>query len=72
MNVVEKSIPEKTKSILIPIKTINSNININYALHSNFFDPTKSSPPNEFMKKLNKRMESYSSLGIKNNNCVNA
>lgn len=28
-------------------------------LNKNFFDPSKSSPPNEFMEKLNKRMDVY-------------
>lgn len=27
-----------------------------YSLKENFFDPSKSSPPNEFMKKLQQRM----------------
>jgi hypothetical protein len=28
-----------------------------YSLKQNFFDPSKSSPPNDFMIKLKKRME---------------
>lgn len=31
----------------------------NVELNKNFFDPSKSSPPNEFMEKLNKRMDIY-------------
>lgn len=30
-----------------------------YSLKQNFFDPTKSSPPNEFMQKLQMRMSIY-------------
>ena len=30
-----------------------------YSLKENFFDPSKSSPPNEFMKKLQLRMNIY-------------
>jgi hypothetical protein len=30
-----------------------------YSLKQNFFDPTKSSPPNEFMIKLHTRMNKY-------------
>ena len=33
-----------------------------YSLKENFFDPSKSSPPNEFMKKLQQRMSIYNSL----------
>ena len=32
-----------------------------YSLKENFFDPSKSSPPNEFMKKLQQRMSIYNS-----------
>lgn len=30
-----------------------------YSLKQNFFDPTKNSPPNEFMAKLHMRMSVY-------------
>jgi hypothetical protein len=32
-----------------------------YSLKQNFFDPSKSSPPNEFMLKLHMRMTKYNS-----------
>lgn len=35
-----------------------------YSLKENFFDPSKSSPPNEFMKKLQQRMSIYNSLSL--------
>jgi len=38
-----------------------SNIPSEYSLKQNFFDPTKSSPPNDFMLKLQNRMKSYNS-----------
>lgn len=54
----------------IPINN-NSFTNINkkeeYSLKQNFFDPTKSSPPNEFMIKLQKRFFIYHNL----NNGIN-
>ena len=35
-----------------------------YSLKENFFDPSKSSPPNEFMKKLHLRMSIYNSFSF--------
>ena len=32
-----------------------------YSLKQNYFDPSKSSPPNNFMEKLQKRMSIYNS-----------
>ncbi len=49
---------EKSKSI--PIQQTTTKIQ-EYELKQNFFDPTKSSPPNEFMLKLRKRVSLYSS-----------
>jgi len=43
-----------------PIKIKNTLIENNqYSLKQNFFDPTKSSPPNIFMIKLYNRMTQY-------------
>jgi len=33
-----------------------------YSLKQNFFDPSKSSPPNEFMIKLQMRISNYNSV----------
>lgn len=45
------------------------NIQGEYSLKQNFFDPSKSSPPNEFMIKLYMRMSHYTpSLHIKVDN----
>jgi len=42
-----------------------------YSLNQNFFDPSKSSPPNEFMLKLKLRMSHYNLLDIKDDRRVN-
>ena len=53
------------RSPIIPIKknlTTESNDispKAEYSLKQNFFDPSKSSPPNEFMLKLYMRMSDY-------------
>jgi hypothetical protein len=54
------------RSNIIPIKqTLSTSMKINspskgeYSLKQNFFDPSKSSPPNEFMIKLHMRMNIY-------------
>ena len=53
------------RSTSVPIK-ISSPTNMKgvvheYGLKQNFFDPSKSSPPNEFLLKLQNRMNHYSS-----------
>ena len=60
-------INERTK--IIPIKTDlissvkeDSSPRGEYSLKSNFFDPSKSSPPNEFMIKLTSRLVKYESF----------
>ena len=53
------------RSSIIPIKkNLNTQMDVNspkgeYSRKQNFFDPSKSSPPNEFMKKLQLRMNIY-------------
>jgi hypothetical protein len=54
------------RSIIIPIrKNLSSDFKDlespkgEYSLKQNLFDPTKSSPPNDFMIKLQKRMSIY-------------
>ena len=53
------------RSIIIPInKNLSTSMDDNspkgeYSLKQNFFDPSKSSPPNEFMIKLHMRMNRY-------------
>ena len=64
-------INEKTK--IIPIKKNlstsmkESQFKREYSLKENFFDPSKSSPPNEFMIKLHMRMNIYNKNYIHNN-----
>jgi hypothetical protein len=53
------------RSTSIPIKknptTATKEDRNEYGLKHNFFDPTKSSPPNEFMLKLKNRMKTFHS-----------
>ena len=52
------------RSSIIPISPsspTNKYLVNEYSLKENFFDPSKSSPPNEFMKKLQQRMNIYNS-----------
>ena len=55
----------RERSENIPIKkNLSTNMKVEspkseYSLKQNFFDPSKSSPPNEFMIKLHMRMNMY-------------
>ena len=55
----------RERSLPIPIKqNLSTSMKMNspkgeYSLKQNFFDPSKSSPPNEFMIKLHMRMNRY-------------
>jgi hypothetical protein len=55
----------RERSLPIPIsQNLPTTMKINspkgeYSLKQNFFDPSKSSPPNEFMIKLHMRMNRY-------------
>ena len=71
------------RSSIIPIKkNLNTQMNVNspkgeYIRKQNFFDPSKSSPPNEFMLKLHMRVLNYDtkfynvSDEIKDDSCDN-
>ena len=56
------------RSEIIPIKKnlyaqpTSPTSSTTYSLKQNLFDPTKSSPPNDFMIKLHMRMSRYDSL----------
>ena len=54
----ERSEPSPIKQNLTTSMKINSPKG-EYSLKQNFFDPSKSSPPNEFMIKLHMRMNKY-------------
>ncbi len=60
-----KSIVIRERSEIIPIKqNLSTTMKIEspkgeYSLKQNFFDPSKSSPPNDFMNKLEMRMKIY-------------
>jgi hypothetical protein len=55
----------RERSLPIPIQqTLPTTMEMNspkgeYSLKQNFFDPSKSSPPNDFMIKLNMRINKY-------------
>jgi hypothetical protein len=58
------------KTTIIPIVEENNNIknqyhnNNQYSLKNNLFDPTKSSPPNDFMIKLYNRVSIYETYSL--------
>jgi hypothetical protein len=58
-----QNIRERSNIIYID-QTLNTTLKTDlikgeYSLKQNFFDPSKSSPPNEFMAKLHMRMNMY-------------
>jgi len=66
------------RSIKIPIKqNLSTTMEIEkskneYSFNQNFFDPSKSSPPNDFMNKLKIRMKAYNYfVDNKDDNFVN-
>lgn len=71
MNSCKPIIHERSKIIPIqPTSPTNKKVNdfdIEYSLVQNLFDPSKSSPPNEFLLKLKLRMSLYGSF-IKEDN----
>ena len=54
--------PIKSAPVQIPQQPSKYNMEAEYSLKQNLFDPTKSSPPNEFMNKLRTRMTLHGSL----------
>jgi hypothetical protein len=54
-------IHERSNNIPISPSSPTKNSEKEYSLKENFFDPSKSSPPNEFLKKLQQRIDSYNS-----------
>jgi hypothetical protein len=62
----QKIIYERSKSIPIPQHSpTNKKVSFReneYSLNNSFFDPSKSSPPNDFLLKLQLRMNQYNSF----------
>ena len=62
----QKIIYERSKNIPIPQHSpTNKKVSFReneYSLNNSFFDPSKSSPPNEFILKLQLRMNQYDSF----------
>jgi hypothetical protein len=53
----KNSIHNKTKPI--PIQKVTNHQLTEYSLSNHFFDPAKSSPPNDFLLKLYARIDKY-------------
>ena len=62
---------KKTIPIIIPKPIPKMTTRMGYSLNNHVFDPSKSSPPNCFLLKLEKRLRSHYSLGIQDNKLVN-
>jgi hypothetical protein len=67
MNSVGKTIYEKSNSIEIP-KNMKQIEKKQYSLKQDVFDPFSCSPPNHFMVNLRKRMSTYNSFVINDDN----
>jgi hypothetical protein len=73
MNHVSNKIYER--SVDIPINQHVYKIqstNLEHSLKQNYFDPSKSSPPNVFIKKLRERLYSYNHANVNLDNCKSA
>ena len=57
-----------SKNLSTSMKEFRNNNQGEYSLKQNFFDPSKSSPPNEFMIKLHMRISNYTASHIKDDN----
>jgi hypothetical protein len=57
----ERSAPILIKKTLLTTMNDSYSPKGEYSLKQNFFDPSKSSPPNDFMEKLQKRLSVYNS-----------
>ena len=63
------------RSVDIPINQHAYKIhptNVEHSLKQNYFDPSKSSPPNVFIKKLRARLSSYNYANVNLDNCKSA
>jgi len=64
INEISKIIPIPQNSPICKTESFRYN---EYSLKQNFFDPSKSSPPNDFMLKLQLRMSHYDSFNSLDN-----
>ena len=61
----------KSEGIIInQCSPTNKSLKKEYSLKQNVFDPTKGSPPNNFMNNLRRRMDSYNTYTIKAGNDI--
>ena len=73
MNHVSNKIYERSADI--PIKQLtykHQPTNVEHSLKQNYFDPSKSSPPNVFINKLRARLSSYNYANANLDNCKRA
>ena len=73
MNHVVNKIYERSANIPInqPAYKIGPT-NGEHSLKQNYFDPSKSSPPNVFINKLHARLSSYNHTNVNLDNCKSA
>jgi len=69
MRIMHERNPLPIVSQISPTSKISDNSFNEYSLKQNVFDPSKSSPPNDFMLKLQLRMSIYNNFN--NNNFQN-
>ena len=63
------------RSADIPINQVtykHQTIPVEHSLKQNYFDPSKSSPPNVFINKLRTRLSSYNYANVNLDNCKRA
>ena len=63
------------RSADIPINQVtykHQTIHVEHSLKQNYFDPSKSSPPNVFINKLRTRLSSYNYANVNLDNCKRA
>jgi hypothetical protein len=73
MNHVSNKIYEKSADIPINQHAYKlQSTNGEHSLKQNYFDPSKSSPPNVFIKKLRERLSSYNHANVNLDNCKSA
>jgi hypothetical protein len=73
MNHVSNKIYERSADIPINQHAYKlQSTNGEHSLKQNYFDPSKSSPPNVFIKKLRERLSSYNHANVNLDNCKSA
>ena len=63
--IISKNLLTDYEQTLQKINNNSPTYSYEYSLNNIFFDPCQSSPPNEFMQKLEKRFYNYNTSGTK-------